>query len=962
MRCSQLCAAFALVCTVSLHGQTGLDAGYSNKIREYTTSPQFLTELVDHLPASAAVPSPEKFLGYAVGTPEKLTYAKDIHRYMRELAKATPRVRVETMGQTEEGREMVLVLVSDEVNLKRLNRYKEITARLSDPRETKDAEAEKLIAEGLPIYWATGSIHSTETGSPEMLMELVYRLAVSDTPIVRNIRKNLVVMITPVIEVDGRERMVDLYRWRKSNPKSAAPNLLYWGKYVAHDNNRDGMALSLALSRNVTKKFLEYHPQVFHDLHESIPFLYTSTGMGPYNAWLDPIVINEWQKLAWHEVEEMTKRGVPGVWTHGFYDGWAANYMFTVANGHNAIGRFYESFGNGGADTRDRTVPAASAARAWYRPNPPLEKVKWSIRNNINLQQSALMLALNYTAENKSTFLRNFWLKGKRSVDKPKMEGPAAYVISREQRPNEAASLVALLLKHGVEVHSLSQETEVSGLKFPARSLVVRMDQPFSRMADMLLDRQYYSATDTPPYDDTGWTMSALRNLKSTRVTETSLLSAPMEKLDAPPVPEGLVEGRGSVYLLDHNADRVMATVRFKLAGLKLHAAEAGFEAAGRKFRAGTLIVEGAGLRERLQGVAAEFGVTFHAVEQAPEVAKHVLATPRIALAHSWLNTQAVGWFRLAMDNTGIPYAYVSDHLLRATPNLREKFDVIVFGPTPGSSQRVVNGLPFRGQAVPWNASLGENIASSPDLADDIRGGMGLEGLTNVRKFVGDGGLFITIGGNSSIPIDYGLVDGVAVAPARELRARGSVYHAVVADARSPIVYGYDDSVPVYFNAGPILNVLPAGGLTQGSGGGAQLAARPSGRGGPQDPDVPQGRPYVVAPAPEPPGRLSPEMMESMRNYLPRPEEEPRVVLKFAEEKDLLVSGMLSGGGELAGKPAIVDIPLGKGHFLLFAINPMWREQTQGSFMLLLNAAMHFDYLGVGRPAKRAAEAYADFE
>ena len=163
-------------------------------------------------------------------------------------------------------------------------------------------------------------------------------------------------MITPTLEVDGRDRMVDLYNYRKANPDKNAPPLIYWGKYVAHDNNRDGLGMALALTRNMMKTFLEYHPQVLHDLHESVPFLYTSTGTGPYNAWLDPITIDEWQLLAYHEVEEMTKRGVPGVWTHGFYDGWAPNYMFYVANGHNSIGRFYETFGNNGADTMDRTV------------------------------------------------------------------------------------------------------------------------------------------------------------------------------------------------------------------------------------------------------------------------------------------------------------------------------------------------------------------------------------------------------------------------------------------------------------------------------------------------------------------------------------------------------------------------------------------------------------------------------
>lgn len=926
-----------------------IDEGYTRQIREFTTASHFLTELVDHLPASATVPTPEKALGYIAGAPDKLTYAAEIHAYLRAVAAASPRVEVLSMGRTEEDREMILVLISDEANLKRLDELKAMTNRLADPRGVSGAEAEKLITAGLPFYWATGAIHSTETGSPHMLMELVYRLAVAETALVRNIRKNLVVMVTPVIEVDGWERHVDLYRWRKANPGRAAPGLLYWGKYVAHDNNRDGMGLSLALSRHVTRTFLEYKPQVFHDLHESIPFLYVSTGMGPYNAWLDPIVINEWQKMSWHEVEEMTRRGVPGVWTHGFYDGWAANYMFTVANGHNAIGRFYETFGNGGADTRERTVPASQANRAWFRPNPPLPKVLWSHRNNVNLQQSALLLSLNYTATNKETFLRNFWLKGRRAVAKPENEGPAAYVISREERPNEAAALAGLLMQHGIEVHTLDGEVETAGAKFAEGSFVIRMDQPYSRMADMFLDRQYYNPADTPPYDDTGWTLSALRNLRSVRVAETSLLKSPMTRATEPPSVEGRIAGDGPVFLVNHNADRVLAQFRFRLAGLRIQAAEAPFEAAGRKFNAGTLVIDSgenpANLRGRLQDAAREFGVTIYAVATLPEVARHPVAAPRIALVHTWLSTQTEGWFRLALDEMRIPYRYISDQYLRDKSNLRSEFDVILFGPTPGSPQRLVNGAPRRGQPIPWDASIGPNVAGSPDTTPDTRGGMGLEGLANVKRFVEEGGLFVTIAGNAALPIHYGLVEGVSIAETRELRARGSVMNAVIADARSPITYGYEGAVPVYFNSGPVLNVAPLGVEVASP----PAAPRPSGRGSATDRDRVQGRADVEPPPPLPPGELAPDMLERMRHLIPPPAERPRTVVKFAEEKDLLVSGMLAGARELAGKPAIVHAPSGKGHYLFFAINPMWRQQTQGSYMLLLNAAMHYEYLHLGQ-------------
>src|SRR5579863_3967747 len=238
-----LALAALITSALSINAQTQqLDAAYTAKIRQYTTEKFFSTELVDHLPASDSVPTPEKVLGYIVGTPQKLTYTKDIYRYMRALEQATPRVKVFSIGRSEEGRETLLVAVSDEANISKLDRYRDITARLADPRKTPDAEARQLIDEGLPMYWASGSIHSPETGSPEMLMELAYRLAVEDSPLIQNIRKNSIVLITPVLEVDGRDRMVDTYNYHLAHPDQPQMNLLYWGHYVAHDNNRDGIA------------------------------------------------------------------------------------------------------------------------------------------------------------------------------------------------------------------------------------------------------------------------------------------------------------------------------------------------------------------------------------------------------------------------------------------------------------------------------------------------------------------------------------------------------------------------------------------------------------------------------------------------------------------------------------------------------------------------------------------------
>src|SRR5437762_2919654 len=562
-----------------------INAAYTAKIKENTTESYFMTELVDHLPASDKVPSPDKILGYAVGEPGHLTYTKDLYRYDRELEKATTRVKDFTAPEkSEEGREQLLVAVGDEATIAKLDRYKEITAKLADPRKINEAEAEQLVGEGKVLYWASGSIHSPETGSPEMLMELAYRLAVEESPFIQAIRKNVIVLITPALEVDGRDMMVDTYNYRKANPDKNAPPLVYWGKYVAHDNNRDGLGMALALSRNQMKTFLEYHPTILHDLHESVPFLYTSTGTGPYNAWLDPIVIDEWNLLAYHEIEEMTKRGVPGVWTHGFYDGWAPNYMFYVANGQNAIGRFYETFGNSVADTMDRTVGEQSR-RNWHRPNPPQPRVKWSLRNNVNMQESAILLAMNFVSNNKDRFLKNFYLKSKRSVAKASNEGPAAWIIPSDQsRVVEAADMVNLLRLMGVEVHKADKDFSAKDQKYPAGSYVIRMDQPYSRMADMLLDTQYYNVSDPRPYDDTGWTLGPLKNVRTVRVTDVEILKMPMTLLDGPAKVDGGITGAESpaTYLINHNADNALMLLRYRLKDVPMEAAEQGFRARDR--------------------------------------------------------------------------------------------------------------------------------------------------------------------------------------------------------------------------------------------------------------------------------------------------------------------------------------------------------------------------------------------
>ena len=886
----------ALLFTFPALAQQAADADYGAQIKQFTTGPQFITELVDHLPASATVPTPLKFFGHIAGAEGHLTYAEDVYRYMRGLEAASPRVKVMSIGKSEEGREMIVVAISSDETIANLDKYRDITRRLADPRKLTDAEAEPLIAAGKPMYYATGAMHSPETGSPEMLMELAYRLAVEDSPRIKAIRDNVIVLITPVIEVDGRDRMVDLWNYRKANPTVPTPPLVYWGHYVAHDNNRDNIGLALNLSRNLMRAYFDFHPQVIHDLHESVPFIYISTGTGPYNPSLDPIMIDEWHRMAYHEVDELTQRGLPGAWTHGFYDGWAPNYMFWIGMGHNTIGRFYETFGNRWPTTENRVVRSGSD-RQWFRPNPPLPQVRWSLRNNVNYQQSALLFALSGMAENRRHYLEQFYLLGKRSIAKAANEGPFAYVIDGSQkRPGNVFDLLSTLRAHGVEIHvadapftmktnwpppapakdDAKPAAEPAAITFPKGSFIIRMDQPYSREADTLLDVQYVRA-DEKVYDDTGWTLGYLKNVDVKRVQNADVLKVSMHVWHG---------ARATAATANNNASDVDFARQW-------------------------------------------FGT-----------AKN---TPRIAVLHTWLRTQDEGWYRVALDSMRVPYSYISTQFVSRTPNLRDRFDVIIFPPSGGNSpQEIVNGMP-PGPPLPWKkTALTPNLGV--DETDDMRPGLGMSGVAALQQFVEDGGLLITARDTSEWAVTYGLARWVSIVDTNKLKAPGTIVAAEVVDSKSPIAAGYDATLPIYFAGSPVFKV----GVRDES----SSESRPSGRGGKTDPDIPQGRPFVPLPdrgkpAPGEEGfRMPEDAPYNFEPYMPRAEDRPRVVVAFAKKADqLLMSGMLEGGDEIAGKPVVIDAPRGKGHILLFANNPMWRNNTQGSYALIMNAIINWDHL-----------------
>lgn len=981
-RARPLLAALLLTAAAALPAlaQQPIDQEYTAKIREHLQDPRITTELVDHLPAHPTIPTPLKFFGRIVGTPGELTYAADIHRYFLALDAASDRVKVWKIGTSEEGRDMYVMAVSDEATIANLERNRDQLKELTDPRRTSDARAQELIRTTKPAYWVTTGLHSGETGGPEMVMELAYRLAVSEMPLIQNIRNNSVVFITPVLEVDGRERQVDTYYFNKTRPDGEAQlPLMYWGKYVAHDNNRDGMGQFLALTRNTNKFFLEWTPQVMHDLHESVSYLYTSTGTGPYNEWLDPITVTEWWTMAQVDVMEMTKRGVPGVWTYGFYDGWTPNYLFFAAHAHNAIGRFYEVQRYGPENVASLRVPPQTTSREWFRPNPPLPEIKWGPRNSVNIGQSGLLFSLDHFATNRRLYLENYWLKNKRSVEKGRA-GPtyAWHVPANQRRRVDAVDAINELQRQGLEIHVADADYTLAGTRIARGDWIVRADQPYRTLADMYFSVQNFSPANPRPYDDTGWTFQLMRNVIVTPVSDSSVLTRRMTPLTAPARATGGITGTGRIVVVDHTTDNALVTFRFRLKDVAMRAAQADFEAGGRRFRAGAFIIPDADLA-RVGATLSELGLQGTAVAAMPSVATHDLDVPRIGYIHSWQRTQDEGWVRAALDTYGVPYEYFADQRLREG-NLRARYDVIIYPHVGGTAQAQVNGIAMTGtMPLPYKKTDATPNLGANDESDDIRGGMGIEGLMELYNFVKAGGTLIVEGATSTIFPEYNLTTGVTVESPSDLFVRGSVMRGIVTDRRSPIAYGFNAQVPVYFNQAPVLNVAGGGGGFGGFGGGggaggnaAQQNTTPMATRvtlSPWDFGAVEGTPADAAAAPARPaqrpaapaaatpaaggtggrgqgGQAAAAAATATRTRDMR----PRAILSFPSNPDqMLLSGTLAGGEALANRAQVVHAPVGEGNVVMFGIRPFWRWQTHGTFFLGFNSILHWNDLDVGR-------------
>jgi hypothetical protein len=894
-----------------------IDEVYNQKIKEFTTDERFLPksllDVVDH----PSIPSPLKHFGHIIGAEGQVHRSSEIYGYYQKLADTSPMVHMQEMGMTEEGRPFYVVVIANEETMAKLDHYKGQLAKLSDARKTNSEQAEKIILDSKPVYYVSGGMHATEMGSPEMLMELAYRLATSSAQDIKQIRDNIITVINPIMEPDGLDKQVDwYYRYTKGRefiddgfPRSPP----YWAKYVFHDNNRDGLQVSQEITKSIFRGFFEFHPTVMLDLHESVPLLYISTGTGPYNDYVDPITQSEWQVMGNHDVAAVASEGMPGAFTWAFYDGWWPGYGIWVANNHNSNGRFYETYGNSGADTYLRDLSTArfagdlATSKEWYRPDPATPLVNWSFRNNINYTQVGVIASLSYAANNARLLLSNYYKKGYNSVEKGRKEGPKAFTIAKNQRdPAMASYLAGQLLVQGIEVHE-SENHYIALTEQPYRNLLV----------SLMTAQDYPKDAKFPPYDAIAWTLPYLYGVAVEAKDSIDFDMASLKMLTEAPKYSGKVSGDGGTYILPYHAQNTVLPALYWLKGQNKNAEISVLSkqtvVGGDTLSSGSLILKKIN-NNQASNLASEFGLDLKRTSAAIQSSDQQMVTlPKVAIYHTWYNTQDEGWSRYTFDERNIPYTSIDKDVLKAG-NLKSKFDVIILPRVRGNLKYFVNGVDKKFGPMPFTKTTQFPSHGFPASTNDMTGGPGYLGLDNLRKFVEEGGLLISFDNTSSIVAEAGLTSELTPVSAGGLFHPGSIIRAKARNTGHPVLFGYPEEFTLFRGNGPLLQTDKYNRDLML----VQYGSKP----------LKDEIPY-----------------EGKILGMPEKAKVEKEEKKEEKSKPYVVSGMVRNEQEIVGHGAVFNVPVGKGNVLAFTFDPLHRYLNHHDAPMVWNAIINWDRL-----------------
>jgi len=862
-------------------------------------------------PPADGVPTPESVLGFPVGADFQLADWEAIQGYFRELDRASDRVTVREIGKTAMDRDMILVFVSSEANLARLDEIREGVRRLADPRTTTDDETSRLVASLPAVVFVGCAQHASEVGSTQMSLELAWRLAAEETPEMQAIRDEVLLLLVPSLNPDGHQLVCDWYREHVGTPFEGSWMPWLYQKYVGHDINRDWAMITQAETRNVSRiLYEEWFPQILVDVHQmgrSGARMFIPPYYDPVNPNMDPLIQYRLSLVGAQMQLDLSEGGYKGVLTNAMFDEWLLGYLTSVPTRHNIVAQLIEMASANvaspifqrrrelrGTKGLDEYAPRANFPEPW-------EGGWWRLRDIVEYEETALLSVLGLAARSRESVLLDFHRLGTKQVEAGRTEPPFAFLVPADQRdPVTAWRLLTVLRRGGVEVHEARKPFEADGITYPAGTWVVPMAQPYRAHAKDLLERQVYPNLRTypggppdRPYDVTGWTLPLLMGVKTVEVVnpfEAELAKISRDE-DLPPGLVRKLEANPRYLLVERSQNQAYVLANRELAaGTRVRSLGRETTVAERRFSSGTFVIDvEEGTLEGLTESAQALGLRAFLVASLPEEVALVNLRPvRLGLYQPWTASMDEGWTRWVLEEFEFPYRTVHDAEVRAG-GLHERYDAIVLCDI--SPESILRGV------------------REGDLPKKYTGGIGEEGLFALRDFVREGGTLIGLDASCGL-----LIDALEL-PVREVTrpsgedeeerdeeggkgrektffCPGSILR-IHADTDHPLAWGLESSPAVMFSNSPVFEPM-------------------------EEKKEEKNGPTALAQEAEP-------VVEFVGTY-------PRV--------NPLLSGWIENDEVIRGKGALVQVGFDRGVAILIGFRCQFRAQSHGTYRVLFNAIL----------------------
>ena len=818
--------------------------------------------------AQTTITTPKAALGFNVGDDYRLATYTQLQAYWQKLAQESPRMLLDTIGLTAEGRVQLMAIITAPENHRQLARYREIAQRLAHAEGLTDEQARGLAAQGKAVVWIDGGLHATEVLGAHQLMELVYQMTSRDDAETMRIL-NDVILLAVHANPDGMELVSSWYMREPDSLKRNSGNIpRLYQKYIGHDNNRDFYIVNQPETENMARiMFREWFPQIVYNHHQTGPagtVLFAPPFRDPFNYNFDPLVPLGIDALGAAMHSRFAAEGKPGATMRrgANYSNWWNGGLRTSTDFHNMIGLLTETIGNPTPIDipflPDRQLPSGDYPY-------PIAPQRWHFRQSVEYSLTANRAVLDYASRYRETLLFNTYRMGRNSIERgsrdhwtihpqrieavrvalqrdsvrpgtgqrggavptkyfatlrdPAERDPRGYILPADQSDFPTATkFVNALIKNGVTVLRATQAFQVAGKRYPAGSYVVKTDQAFRpHLVDMFEpqdhpnDFRHPGGPPIPPYDNAGYTLAFQMGVQFDRILDG--FDGPFQKIEglATPPPGTVAAADGAAgFLVDHRVnDAVVVTNRLLAKTQAVFWLTAPFQANGKAYPAGTIFVpRTAASLPLVRQVAAELGVSFEGVRRAPASTMRIQPV-RVGLWDRYGGSMPSGWTRWLLERFEFPFELVYPPALDAG-KLADRFDVLVFPdgamPTTGGGGAGGGGEGFGGQADP---------ASIPAEYRDRLGRVTVETtVPQLREFLNAGGTIITIGSSTSLarhlglPFANHLIEDGKPLPNEKFYVPGSVLRVRVDNTR-PVAYGLADQVDVFFDESPVWRLAP---------------------------------------------------------------------------------------------------------------------------------------------------------